>query len=200
MSLKNVRVGFAVTGSFCTFSRILPAMQEFVNEGAIVQPIFSPVVSHEDTRFFQAEDFAKRVQEITGKKIWVTLNEVEPIGPKKLLDILLVAPCTGNTLGKLASGIIDTPVVMAVKSHLRNSRPVVLAVSTNDGLSGSAENLGRLLNRRHYYFVPFGQDDPAAKPNSLVAHMDQIVQTCKMALEGQQPQPILVSYEGGENR
>lgn len=199
MSLKNVRVGFAVTGSFCTFSRILPAMQEFVNEGAIVQPIFSPVVSHEDTRFFQAEDFAKRVQEITGKKIWVTLNEVEPIGPKKLLDILLVAPCTGNTLGKLASGIIDTPVVMAVKSHLRNSRPVVLAVSTNDGLSGSAENLGRLLNRRHYYFVPFGQDDPAAKPNSLVAHMDQIVQTCKMALEGQQPQPILVSYEGGEN-
>ena len=200
MSLKNVRVGFAVTGSFCTFSRILPAMQEFVNEGAIVQPIFSPVVSHEDTRFFQAEDFAKRVQEITGKKIWVTLNEVEPIGPKKLLDILLVAPCTGNTRGKLASGIIDTPVVMAVKSHLRNSRPVVLAVSTNDGLSGSAENLGRLLNRRHYYFVPFGQDDPAAKPNSLVAHMDQIVQTCKMALEGQQPQPILVSYEGGENR
>ena len=200
MSLKNVRVGFAVTGSFCTFSRILPAMQEFVNEGAIVQPIFSPVVSHEDTRFFQAEDFAKRVQEITGKKIWVTLNEVEPIGPKKLLDILLVAPCTGNTLGKLASGIIDTPVVMAVKSHLRNSRPVVLAVSTNDGLSGSAENLGRLLNRRHYSFVPFGQDDPAAKPNSLVAHMDQIVQTCKMALEGQQPQPILVSYEGGENR
>ena len=198
MNLKDVRIGFAVTGSFCTFAKILPSMQKLVDEGAVVQPIFSPVVAREDTRFFQAEEFARQVREITGKTIWTTLNAVEPIGPKKLLDIMLVAPCTGNTLGKLACGIIDTPVVMAVKSHLRNARPVVLAVSTNDGLSGSAENLGMLLNRRHYYFVPFGQDDPITKPNSLVADMSQIPLTCSLALENRQLQPLLLPKGGGE--
>jgi len=198
MNLERVRIGFAVTGSFCTFSKILPVMQQLVDAGAVVQPIFSPVVAREDTRFFKAEDFAHRVGGITGRKSWTTLNEVEPIGPKKALDLMLVAPCTGNTLGKLAHGIIDTPVTMAVKSHLRNGRPVVLAVSTNDGLSGSAENLGILLNRRHYYFVPFGQDDFMAKPNSLVAHMNLIPLTCSMALDNRQLQPLLIPYEGDD--
>ena len=196
MNLKDVRIGFAVTGSFCTFSKILPAMEQLTAAGAVVQPIFSPVTAQEDTRFFRAEDFAARVREITGRLIWNTLNEVEPIGPQNAQDLLLVAACTGNTLGKLARGIIDTPVTMAVKSHLRNARPVVLAVSTNDGLSGSAENLGILLNRKYYYFVPFGQDDSVNKPNSLVAHMDQIPLACKMALDGKQMQPMLVPYGG----
>ena len=194
--LKDVRIGFAVTGSFCTFAKILPIMEILVQRGAIVQPIFSPVVNHEDTRFFAAESFAETVRRITGRKIWTTLNEVEPIGPKKALDLLLVAPCTGNTLGKLARGIIDTPVTMAVKSHLRNARAVVLAVSTNDGLSGSAENLGILLNRKHYYFVPFGQDDPGEKPNSLVAHMEMIPDACEAAMKAVQLQPILRPYGG----
>ena len=196
MKLKDIRIGFAVTGSFCTFSKILPIMKDLTNKGAIVQPIFSPATVSEDTRFFRAQDFAEQVSEITGHSIWKTLNEVEPIGPKKMLDLLVVAPCTGNTLGKLSRGIIDTPVTMAVKSHLRNGRPVVLAISTNDGLSGSAENLGILLNRKHYYFVPFGQDDSVSKPNSLVAHMDQIPLACEMALDGAQLQPILAPYGG----
>lgn len=194
MNLDGVRIGFAVTGSFCTFSKILPGMARLVSLGARVQPIFSPAVCREDTRFFRADDFREKVYAITGSKPWEELTQVEPIGPKQCLDLMLVAPCTGNTLGKLAQGIIDTPVTMAVKSHLRNARPVVIAVSTNDGLSGSAANLGQLLNRKHYYFVPFGQDDAQGKPNSLVAHMDQIVVTCQGALQGKQIQPLLIPY------
>ncbi len=194
MMLDGVRIGFAVTGSFCTFSRILPEMARLASLGAWVQPIFSPAVCREDTRFFRADDFREKVYAITGNEPWDSLPQVEPIGPKRCLDLMLVAPCTGNTLGKLAQGIIDTPVTMAVKSHLRNARPVVIAVSTNDGLSGSAANLGLLLNRKHYYFVPFGQDDAEGKPNSLVAHMDQIVVTCQGALQGKQLQPLLIPY------
>ena len=194
MNLEGARIGFAVTGSFCTFSKILPEMVRLVSLGAWVQPIFSPAVCREDTRFFRADDFREKVYAITGNEPWDSLTQVEPIGPKRCLDLMLVAPCTGNTLGKLAQGIIDTPVTMAVKSHLRNARPVVIAVSTNDGLSGSAANLGQLLNRKHYYFVPFGQDDAEGKPNSLVAHMDQIVVTCQGALQGKQLQPLLIPY------
>lgn len=194
MNLEGVRIGFAVTGSFCTFSKILPEMVRLVSLGAWVQPIFSPAVCREDTRFFRADDFREKVYAITGNEPWDSLTQVEPIGPKRCLDLMLVAPCTGNTLGKLAQGVIDTPVTMAVKSHLRNARPVVIAVSTNDGLSGSAANLGQLLNRKHYYFVPFGQDDAEGKPNSLVAHMDQIVVTCQGALQGKQLQPLLIPY------
>jgi dipicolinate synthase subunit B len=194
MSFKDLHVGFAVTGSFCTFAKVLPAMEELVWLGARVQPIFSPVVCREDTRFFKADDFRQRVQTITGNVPWSSFVEVEPIGPKGLLDLLLIAPCTGNTMGKLAQGIIDTPVAMAAKSHLRNDRPVVLAISTNDGLTGSAANLGLLLNRKHFYFVPFGQDDPKGKPHSLVAHMDQIVITCQRAIQGQQLEPLLCPY------
>ncbi len=194
MNLEGVRIGFAITGSFCTFAKILPEMERLVSLGAQVQPILSPAVCREDTRFFRADDFREKVYAITGSKPWDSLTQVEPIGPKQCLDLMLVAPCTGNTLGKLAQGVIDTPVTMAVKSHLRNARPVVIAVSTNDGLSGSASNIGQLLNRKHYYFVPFGQDDPKGKPNSLVAHMDQIVVTCQGALQGKQLQPLLIPY------
>jgi dipicolinate synthase subunit B len=138
------------------------------------------------------------VETITGRPVWDQLVQVEPIGPKKCLDLIVVAPCTGNTLGKLANGIIDTPVTMAVKSQLRNARPVVLAVSTNDGLTGSAPNIGILQNRRHFYFVPYGQDDIMGKPSSLVAHMDMMKETCQMAMEGKQIEPMLVPYSRKE--
>lgn len=188
-----IRIGFALTGSFCTFASVLPIVETLVSRGCEVTPILSNNAATLDTRFGSADMWRSRLHHATGREAIDSIPAAEPIGPKKMFDILVVAPCTGNTLAKLAHGITDTPVTMAVKSHLRGEKPVVLAVSTNDALSGSAANLGTLLNRKHYYFVPLRQDAPFAKPRSLVADMDRIPQTIGAALENRQLQPIFLA-------
>ena len=184
-------IGFALTGSFCTFSQVFPVMEALAKRHKLI-PIFSFNAASTDSRFGKAEDHLRKAEELCGFSPMVTIPAVEPIGPKKLLDVLIVSPCTGNTLSKLAHSVADTPVTMAVKSHLRNGRPVIVAVSTNDGLAGACENIGRLLVRKHYYFVPFGQDDPITKPGSLVADFSRIPQALEAALEGRQIQPLLL--------
>ena len=184
-------VGFAMCGSFCTFSQVFPVMEELAEKYDLV-PIFSQSVFTMDSRFGTAAEHICRATMICGNQPLHTVPQVEPIGPKKTLDALVIAPCTGNTLAKLSHGIADSPVTMAAKSHLRNGRPIIVAVSTNDGLAGAAENIGKLLARKHYFFVPFGQDDPTGKPTSLVAHFDQIPQAVLAAAEGRQIQPLLV--------
>lgn len=191
MGLKGVKIGFALTGSFCTFSKVLPQIENLVNDGADVLPIMSENASSIDTRFGRSEDFIKKVKDITGKEIITTILGAEPIGPKNILDIMVVAPCTGNTISKLANGVTDSSVTMAAKANLRNENPLVIAVSTNDGLGTSAKNIGTLLNCKNVYFVPFTQDDPDKKHNSLVARMELIKPTVEMALENKQIQPIL---------
>ena len=185
-----MNVGFALCGSFCTYEQVFPVMRQLA-ENHKVTPIFSRAAATLDSRFGTSAEFLARAEEICGSPPLLTIPDVEPVGPKKLFDILIVAPCTGNTLAKLAHSIADGPVTMAAKSHLRNGRPILVAVSTNDALSGAAENIGRLLNRKHYYFVPFGQDDPVNKPNSMVAHFEMIPKAMEAALEGKQTQPIL---------
>ena len=186
-----MNIGFALCGSFCTFSELFPVMEELSKEHSLI-PIFSYNAATTDSRFGEARQHLARAEDICRKKVLGSIPDVEPIGPKKLLDVLVIAPCTGNTLAKLAHGIADTPVTMAAKSHLRNGRPVVIGVSTNDGLGAAAENIGRLLNRKHIYFVPFGQDDPEKKPASLVADFSRVEETVKLAVEGVQIQPILL--------
>lgn len=193
MELKGVKIGFCITGSFCTFSEVIPQIRKLVEEGAEVFPIFSYSVDTMDTRFFAAKDFKKIVEDITGKSVINTITGAEPIGPKKMLDIVVIAPCTGNTLAKLAMGITDTPVTMATKAHLRNLRPVVIAVSTNDGLGNNGKNIALLMNTKNIYFVPFRQDNPVEKENSIVADMDKIYSTILYALKGQQIQPVLTN-------
>ena len=184
-------IGFAVCGSFCTFSKIFPVMETLANEHRLI-PIFSFASATIDSRFGTAKDHLARAAEICGEIPICTIEGSEPIGPKKLLDALIIAPCTGNTLAKLAHSIADTPVTMAAKSHLRNGRPVIVAPSTNDDLCGAAENIGKLLARKHYYFVPFGQDDPQGKPTSLIADFSLLVPTIEHALRGEQIQPLLL--------
>lgn len=186
-----MHIGFAMCGSFCTFSKVLPIL-ELLTRDYEVTPILSAAAATMDTRFGNAKNHITLLTEICGKKPLQTISEVEPIGPKKLLDALIIAPCTGNTLSKLAHGISDGPVTMGAKSHLRNGRPVILAISTNDGLSGSAENIGTLLARKNIYFVPFSQDEPFEKPNSLVADFTSIQKTLELALQGKQIQPIIM--------
>lgn len=187
-----MNIGFALCGSFCTYSKIFPIMEDLAKEHTVI-PIFSQNSYTLDTRFGTAEEHIRKAESICGRPVLHTLAEVEPIGPKKLLDILVIAPCTGNTLAKLAHGIADTPVTMAAKSHLRNGRPVLIAPSTNDALGAAAENIGRLLARKHIYFVPFGQDDPVNKPTSMVADFTKIPQAIDAALAGRQLQPILIT-------
>ena len=182
-------VGIALTGSFCTFHRVLEVLKELKDYRLI--PILSQSTALLDTRFGKAEEFRKDLEAICGSPVLSTLPQVEPLGPKKLLDALVIMPCTGNTIGKLANGIADSPVTLACKAHLRNGRPVILAISTNDGLGANGENIGKLLVRKHFYFVPFSQDDPVEKPYSLVAHMEELPQTLALALEGRQLQPLL---------
>ena len=191
-ALKDKKIGFVLTGSFCTFSKTIPKMKELIEKGAEVIPIMSFNSYNLDTKFGKAQDFINEIEEITGKKIIHTIQEAEPIGPKRLTDIMVVAPCSGNTMAKLACDIIDTPATMAVKSHLRNNFPVVIAPSTNNGLSGNAKNIGILLNRKHYYFVPFRQDNPITKPRSIVFDSEYIVKTIESALEDEQIEPILL--------
>lgn len=190
--LIGLRVGFAVTGSFCTIREVLFAAESLTESGADVFPILSESTGNWNTRFIGEEELKCRLTEITGHKPICTVQEAEPIGPKKLLDVVAVVPCTGNTIAKLAHSITDSPVLMSVKSHLRNDRPVVLAISTNDGLMGSAVNIGKLLSRKNYYFVPFGQDDYAEKPFSLVADFGMLNETIKEAVQGRQLQPVLL--------
>ena len=192
-----LRIGFALTGSFCTFGKVMPVIETLTARGCAVTPLLSYPAATLDTRFGDAAMWRAKLIELTGREPIDTITAAEPIGPKQLFDVLVVAPCTGNTLAKLAHSIIDTPVTMAVKSHLRGEKPVVLAVSTNDGLSGSAANLGMLLGRRHFYFVPLRQDAPVAKPRSLVADMERIPETVGAALEGRQLQPILLAPGNG---
>ena len=192
IDLTGVRVGCAMTGSFCTFKRAFQVWRTLKDAGADLTPIMSFNAASLDTRFYEAAEARRVFEEICGKPIIRTIPQAEPIGPKKLLDVLAVMPCTGNTLAKLAAGVADTPVTLAAKSHLRNGRPVVIAVSTNDGLGANAANLGALLARRHFYFVPFRQDDALGKPNSLVADFGRLPEALALALEGRQLQPVLL--------
>ena len=186
-----MNVGFALCGSFCTFSKVFPIM-ELLSRDYTVTPIFSDSAYTTDTRFGKAKEHIELAGEICCRPPIHTIAQAEPIGPKKLFDILVIAPCTGNTLAKLAHGIADGPVTMAAKSHLRNGRPVLIAVSTNDALNTAAENIGKLMARKHYYFVPFGQDDPVQKPCSMVADFCKLPQALEAALEGRQLQPVLL--------
>lgn len=197
MELRDKKIGFALTGSFCTFTRILDVLKTLKEEGAILYPIFSDSVMNMDNRFWSAKEFRKEVLRITDTKEELgidTIQKAEPIGPKGYLDCMIIAPCTGNTLGKLSGGITDTPVLMAAKAHLRNELPLVLAVSTNDALGMNLKNIGLLMNTKNIYFVPFGQDDYGKKPKSLVAHMEQIPESIILAMQGKQIQPVIRDY------
>jgi len=187
----KIRLGFAMCGSYCTFAKVFPAAEALAADYDMTG-IMSENVYSTDTRFGDAKEHRERLERLTGKPIISTIKEAEPIGPKKLLDVLVVAPCTGNTLAKLAAGVADSSVTMACKAHLRNARPLVIAVSTNDALGTNARNIGELLNRKNVYFVPFGQDNPEKKALSMVADMTQISDTVQAALEGRQIQPILL--------
>lgn len=190
--LKNIKVGFCMTGSFCTFEKAFSAMQELRDAGCDILPIMSFNAGTTDTRFGTAQEHIRRAENICGKRVILSISDAEPIGPKKLTDIMIVAPCTGNTMAKLARSITDTPVTMAVKSHLRGGKPVLIACATNDALAGSFKNIGFLMNCRNYYFVPLGQDDPLKKPCSLVADFSLIPEAACAALDGTQLQPVLI--------
>ena len=188
--MEKKRLGVALCGSYCTYEQFFAALPALAEQYELV-PIMSDTAAETDTRFGRAAEHIRRLMELCGRPVITTVAEAEPLGPKEKLDALLIAPCTGNTLAKLAHGITDSSVTMAVKAHLRNARPLVIAFSTNDGLSASAENIGKLLNRKHVYFVPFGQDDAEKKPRSLQADFTRLGETVAAALEGRQIQPIL---------
>ncbi len=190
--MQNITLGYAMTGSFCTLKASLSALEELAKYPIKIKPIMSETVYNTDTRFFKAQDLINRVEEICGEKVIHTIVGAEPIGPKNLLDVLVVAPATGNTLSKNALGITDTAVTMAIKAHLRNNKPVVLGIATNDALGGSAKNIGLLHNTKNIYFVPYRQDDPHSKNNSLICNFSLIPQTVKAALLGQQIQPVII--------
>ncbi len=193
--MDTLRVGYAVCGSFCTLRRAMGALEAVEAAFGDVTPIASEITATTDTRFGTAREFMGEMERICGRPVISTVAAAEPIGPRKLLDVLIIAPCTGNTLSKLASGTADSSVTLAAKAHLRNGRPVVLAVSTNDGLGAAARNIGELLNRKHVYFIPFRQDDPVEKPTSLVADFGLVVDTVRAALEGRQIQPVLLGSQ-----
>lgn len=194
MFLKDKKIGIAFTGSFCTFNKVFLELKKLVKCNAFVQTIFSFNSQKINTRFGKAEEFIKKVEKTTKNKAILTIEDSEPIGPKNLLDILVILPCTGNTMAKLANAITDTPVLMAAKAHLRNQKPLLIAISTNDALSMSMKNIGVLLNSKNIYFLPFGQDDYKNKPNSMVAHLEYLVPSIEKALMGQQIQPIIRQF------
>lgn len=191
--MKKKKIGFAITGSFCTYEKIKKIIKEMTESGMELVPVFSDNAQTIDSRFGKAEEFVKQVEELTGKKSIRSIQEAEPIGPSGCFDAMVIAPCTGNTMAKLCNGITDTPVLMAAKAHLRNEKPLVLAVSTNDALGMNFKNLGMLANMRDIYFVPFGQDNYEVKPKSMIAHMELIPETIKEALLGKQIQPMIRS-------
>lgn len=191
MKLENKRIGVGMTGSFCIFEKAFWQMEQLLEEGAVVHTIFSNAAQTINSRFGRAEDFLRRAEEMTGHEPMKTIQAAEVIGPTGCLDVLVLLPCTGNTMAKLASGITDTPVLMAAKAQLRNKKPVVIALSTNDALGMNLKNIGHLLNHKYIYFVPFGQDDPGKKPNSMVAHTDLLIPVILEAMEGKQYQPMI---------
>jgi len=190
--MTGMTVGFAFCGSFCTIDKAIIEMEHLVHEGAEIIPIVSEIVQTTSTRFGKAEDKLEKIEKIANNNILKTIKEVEPIGPKGMLDLLIISPCTGNTLSKIANGITDSVVTMAAKAHLRNNRPLLLGVATNDALSGSAANIAKLLNTKNIYFVPFGQDDPVKKPTSMICDFSKILASAKSALENKQIQPIIL--------
>ena len=191
MELKGLRIGWALSGSFCNFQYVYPEIEKLANEGADIYPIISYAVDSFDTRFGTAEEWKSKLKDITGKELITTIIEAEPVGPKLELDILVIAPCTGNTISKLANAITDTPVTMAAKAHLRNQKPLLLAIATNDGLGANAKNIGLLMNTKNIYFVPFSQDDSIKKPNSLISDFEKIEESIVKALDKIQLQPVL---------
>lgn len=192
MNWSGITVGYALSGSHCTFAEVMPEIKRFVDAGANVVPIVSNTLMTTDTRFGKSEDWQAQLKAITGNELISTIVQAEPLGPSKLLDVLVIAPCTGNTTSRLANAITDSAVLMAAKAQMRNGRPIVLAISTNDGLGLNAANIAKLLVAKHIYFVPFGQDNPVQKPNSLVARMDLVLEACEAALAGKQLQPLLI--------
>lgn len=192
-SFEGKNIGIAMTGSYCTYEKMFAAIHNLKDTGANLIPIFSFHASTTDSRFGTHEEFAKKLEEITGKKPICSIPDAEPIGPKSMLDILVIAPCTGNTLSKLANGISDTPVLMAAKSHLRNNKPLVISLATNDALGMNLKNIGILLNTKNIYFVPFGQDNYRSKPNSMIAHVNLLPDTIEQALSYRQLQPVIQS-------
>lgn len=197
MNWDGLTVGYALSGSHCTFAEVMPEIKRFVDAGANVVPIVSQTLVTTDTRFGTAKQWQEQLKGITGNEIISTIVQAEPLGPSKLLDVLVIAPCTGNTTSRLANAITDSAVLMAAKAQMRNGRPVVLAISTNDGLGLNAANIAKLLVAKHIYFVPFGQDNPLEKPNSLVARMELVMEACEAALQGKQLQPLLVERRHG---
>ncbi len=193
MSFEDVKIGIAFTGSFCTYNKIFPELEKLAEKGAYIQTIFSTAAQTIDSRFGEASEFLDRAKSITGHDPILSIEGAEPIGPKGLLDILVILPCTGNTLAKLSHGITDSPVLMAAKAHLRNDKPLVLSLSTNDALGMNLKNIGLVLNVKNIYFVPFGQDDPVKKPNSMVAHTELLLPTLEQAMVGRQLQPVIQS-------
>lgn len=190
---KKISVGFAICGSFCTFKEIINEMKTLADKGYDIVPIMSFNAYNTDTRFGKAKEHIERIESICGKKIIATIPDAEPIGPKKILDIMIIEPCTGNTAAKLANGITDTPVTLAAKAHLRNERPLLIAISTNDALSGSAKNIGKLINMKNIYFVPFKQDNPDDKPRSMIADFSKTESAIISAMNNKQIQPIILS-------
>lgn len=195
MNLKGKKIGVSFTGSFCTFEKVFTELQKLKEEGAELYPIFSDSTQTVSSRFGNPEAYFAKVKDITGREPITSIAGAEPIGPQGYLDILVILPCTGNTAAKLANGITDSPVLMAAKAHLRNNKPLVISLSTNDGLGMNLKNVGLLLNAKNIFFVPFGQDDYQKKPNSLVAHTNLLIPTLEAALDGRQYEPLLVSYQ-----
>lgn len=195
MSLKGLSIGIGITGSYCTFDKITPELRKMVNSGARVYPIITPSVDSIDTRFGKANYWKEEIASIAGQQLIKDIVGAEPVGPESVLDVMVIAPCTGNTLAKLANGITDTAVLMAAKAQLRNLKNVVLGISTNDGLGLNARNIGTLINTKNIFLVPFGQDNPLKKANSLVARMDLLIPTIEKAVEGKQIQPVLIEYQ-----
>lgn len=191
MDLSGITVGYGITGSFCTLEKTKKVIKNLVKQGAKVIPVFSYNVQKNDTRFGKADEFIEQVVDMTGNSGIYTLQQAEPVGPKKLFDIMAIAPCTGNTAAKLCNGIIDTPVLMAAKAHMRNGRPLVIAIATNDALGINFKTIGNLMNMKNIYFVPFGQDDCVGKPNSLVCDMTRVQETLEAALKKMQIQPVV---------
>lgn len=192
MNLKNINIGFAITGAFYSFENIIPILKQLRKEEANIIPVMSKNSYKINKNLGKSNEFVERIENVTNNRIINTIEEAEKIGRKRLIDILVVVPCTGNTLGKISNGIYDGPITVAVKSHLKNSNPIVIGIATNDGLSGSAENIGRLLNRANYYFVPFKQDNPITKPRSIIFDKAYVIKTIKCALQKEQIQPILL--------